>query len=831
MLSIDLCGEKWNMTDCGSEKRYKATAPGSVLSVLRAAGEIPDPYAGENEKDLLYLFEHDYEFDTVFNVRGDMLQEEVLEMVFEGIDTISEIYLNGEKLGRTKNMHRTYRFPVKDKLHMGSNDLKIHLFSPLQYIKDHKNKAHKDIEWCADGAVYGGHMLRKAHSSFGWDWGPALPDMGVFRSIKVEGWSKVRLKSVYFFQEHDRENGGVTLFVDPVMEFSDPLPVEVNIDVSGEAPVEIMTRMPDPGVMSTQKGDNEMGIPIHSPRLWWPNGYGTQELYEVKISLKKANRLYDEKTFRVGLRTIELSHEKDEYGEEFCFVVNGVKIFARGANYVPEDAVYPYITKDKQRRLVEAAAAANFNCLRVWGGGYYQSDYFYDLCDEAGILVWQDLMYASNIYDMTSGFEKSILAETADNVARLRHHACLALWCGNDEIESAWDTLEGFKDHSPALKADYIKMFEYLLPKKVRDEDESTPWWPSSPSSGGCFDMPGDENRGDSHYWDVWHGLKPFTEYGEHHFRFLSAFGFQSFPSYKTVKSYAKPEERNIFSPVMESHQKNRDGNGKILHYMSKNFRYPKDFEQLLYVSQIQQGMVVEYGVDHFRRERGRCMGTLYWQLNDNWPVASWSSIDYYGRRKALHYMAARFYAPVAGSLLVEGSSVTAYLVNDSMEQVKLRVRLTLMTTDGQELMRFSDDGRVDPGKVFKGQKRDFAKLCDKAPGEVYLMAEFDADGTVFYKDVTFVPYKHLDLKKPDISVEVRETEDAWQIVLSSDVYAPFVMLELKEADAVFSDNAFSLHKGRERVITVLKKDMSAEPEDAESFLEQLKIYDLYNSY
>ena len=829
MLSLDLCSGKWEMTDCASDKKYKATAPGSVLSVLHSAGETADPYRGENEKELLPLFEKDYEFSTHFNIRGDILQEETQELVFEGLDTITEIYLNGEKLGKTKNMHRTYRFSVKNILRMGENDLKIHFFSPLNYINEHKSSGHKEISHCAGGSLYGSHMLRKAHSSFGCEWGPVLPDMGIFRTIKIEAWSKVKIRDVYFFQEHI--DGNVTLFVDPVMVFTDPIPVEMRIEVSGEPPVEIMTRMPDPGVMATEKGENEMGIPIHEPKLWWPNGCGEQNLYEVKISLKKANRLYDEKTFRVGLRTIELSHAADEYGEEFCFIVNGRKIFARGAGYIPEDAVYPDITMDKQRKLLDAAEEAGFNCIRVWGGGVYPSDAFYDICDEKGLMIWQDLMFAGNIYDLTSKFEKSILAETRDNVSRLRHHACLALWCGNSALESDWVNSESFRKHAPALKADYIKMFEYLLPKKVRDEDESTAWWPSSPSSGGSFDSPGDESRGDAHYWEVWRGLKPYTEYGRHHFRFLSEFGFQSFPSYKTIKSFTGADDRNPFSPVMESHQKEESANGKIVHYISESFRYPKNFEQLIYVSQILQGMAVEYAVDHFRRERGRCMGTLYWQLNDNWPGVSWSSIDHAGRWKALHYMAKRFYAPVAGSLLTEGRTVTSYVVNDSSEVIRVRIRLTLFSTDGQELMRFTDDGRLEPGAVYKGQKRDFEKLSAKDPRQIYLLAEYDYNNISFTKETVFVPYKYLDLKKPDISVEVREMEENWEIVLSSDVYAPFVMLDLKEADAVFSDNAFSLHKGRERIITVAKSDVSTDFADAEEFREQLVIYDLYNSY
>ncbi len=380
---------------------------------------------------------------------------------------------------------------------------------------------------------------------------------------------------------------------------------------------------------------------IHNPKLWWPNGYGDQPLYKVQVELlDEDGTVLETITKRIGLRTLTISQEKDLWGKEFAFCVNGVKIFAMGGNYIPEDCIYSRITPEVQKYLLESCKRANFNCVRVWGGGYYPSDHFYDLCDEMGLIVWQDLMFACNVYDLTEEFEDNITKEITENVKRLRHHASLGLWCGNNEMESAWDHWPEVQSESKYLRADYIKMFEYVIPKAVRAADSETFFWQSSPSSGGCFDDPDDENRGDCHYWDVWHGQKPFTDYQKHYFRFCSEFGFQSFPCLKTVESFTEEKDRNIFSRVMENHQKNPAANGKILYYLSENFRYPENFRKLLYVSQILQGMAMKYGVDHWRRHRGRCMGTLYWQINDNWPVASWASIDYFGRWKALHYMA-----------------------------------------------------------------------------------------------------------------------------------------------------------------------------------------------
>ena len=835
MNHISLCGAGWKMTDCSSGESYAATAPCSVLSVLLEAGVIKDPYYRENEKEVLPYLEKDYIFSRNFNVDGELMQEDGIELIFYGLDTITEILLNGEKLAITKNMHRTYRFDVKDRLHMGANELFIHFHSPLQYIKDYQPQPHKEISVCPVGALPGGQYLRKAQSSFGWDWGPQLPDMGIFRDIVVESFSYAHIREVSFFQEHI--DGEVTLFVDPIIEFTDPIPIEIVVKVTGEEPVTTITRMPDATAKITQKGENEIGIPIRDPQLWWPNGMGSQPLYDVKVTIRKADKVYDEKSFRIGLRTITVSREADEYGEEFCFVVNGQKMFAKGANYIPEDAIYPFIKEEKIRTLIESAYMAHFNCLRVWGGGYYPSDLFYDLCDAYGIVVWQDLMYACSAYDLTQGFENSILAETRDNVCRLRHHACLGLWCGNNEMESGWHHWPAFQKESPQLRADYIKMFEYLLPKAVRENDETTFYWPSSPSSGGCLDDPDCENRGDAHYWEVWHGQKPITDFQEHYFRFLSEFGFQSFPGIKTVRSFTEPEDWNIFSPVMESHQKNPQGNGKILYYMSENFRYPKDFEQFLYVSQILQGVAIKTGVEHFRRHKGRCMGTLYWQLNDNWPVASWAGIDYYGRWKALHYMACRFYAPVAPSLVLKGTASRTYIVNDTAEDLLVHIKVSLRTMEGRELNSYREEAKCAANSVWKARGHELEHFLNgNSLRDVYVVAEYDlGNGTILTEDAVFVPYKQLRLPQIAPMVEVTDEGEVYVIRLTAEGYVPFVMLDLHGADVIFSDNIFSLHKDKEKLVYVQKNALhcpeGAEIKDAQGLLDELVVYTLQGSY
>ena len=451
---------------------------------------------------------------------------------------------------------------------------------------------------------------------------------------------------------------------------------------------------------------------VAQPKLWWCNGLGDQPLYKVQVSLVDNNQcVLDSKEYSIGLRELTVSTKKDEWGNEFAFVINGVNIFSMGADYIPEDCIYPWITKERIEALIRSCLKANYNMLRVWGGGYYPSDTFYDLCDQYGLIVWQDLMYACNVYDFTEEFEKNIRQETIDNVRRLRHHASMGLWCGNNELESAWDHWGISETHSPALKADYIKQFEYILPNVTKKEDQSTFYWSSSPSSGGCFDNPDDYNRGDCHYWDVWHGMKPFSDYRKHYFRFCSEFGFQSSPERRTIDTFALPQDCNIFSPVMESHQKNGTANGKILYYISENFRYPKDFDSLVYVSQVLQGIAIKAGVDHWRANRGRCMGALYWQLNDNWPwhPGQVSTILDVGR----HFIT---WQPVSlhQKLVIyiqKGTKAVISAANETLENQSLTVTVRIRDVELNVLFEENVETTVKAQSSIHVLERDFADV------------------------------------------------------------------------------------------------------------------------
>lgn len=800
--------------------------PGTVLSGLLAAGKIKDPFYRTNEDATRALFWKDYVFTRTFDVDEELLAQQHIVLVCEGLDTLAEISINGTFLAKTDNMHRTWKFQTKKLLHPGKNEIQIVFRSVLRFIEDYPYEAHKKINYIPCGSMKGNQLLRKAHSMFGWDWGPQTIDAGIFRDIYLQGYSHARIEDIRIHQQHAKN-----VSVQTSITLSESVPgqklcVELSEDGADKP---LQTKL----CKTNADGVAAVDFVIENPKLWWPNDYGDQPLYIVRTTLLDEDGTSLESiTRRIGLRTLTISQEKDEWGNEFAFCVNGVKIFTRGGNYIPDDCLYTRITEKKLDYILESCRRAHFNCVRVWGGGYYPSDAFYDLCDEKGLIVWQDLMYACNVYDVTDAFAENCRQETYDNVRRLRHHASLGLWCGNNEIESAWDHWGDFQKETPYLRADYIRLFEEVLPKAVQEADGETFYWHSSPSSGGCFDNPDDANRGDTHYWDVWHGQKPFTDYRKYFFRFCSEFGFQSFPCAKTVNSFTLEDDRNIFSRVMESHQKNDAANGKMLYYLSENLRYPKDLTHLLYASQVLQGMAIKYGVDHWRRNRGRCMGTLYWQINDDWPAPSWSSIDYFGRWKALHYMAQKFYAPHAVSMTLEDHRCHVYFSNESFETTEYSLTLSIRDLSGNVLETYETKGNSPAFSAIETAVVDICSWEDQKD-DVFLEAVIHTKDQKVLKDVeTLVPYKYLNLKNPVISTEAEETNDAFILHISSDCFAPFVALDFDDADVIFSDNFFHLTDKTVQDIIVKKEDiLQGHFENAEDFRKRLQILSLGTSY
>ncbi len=791
------------MNERGSEAFVEAQVPGSVLSALLVGHRMSDPFYGINEEEARQLFRKDYFFSTEFELIPELFEQEKIVLCCKGIDTLSRVYVNNMLVGQTDNMHRTYNFDVKQYLHLGINMVMVELLSPINYIESQTGSSGKTVEYTPGGCTRGNQYLRKAHCMFGWDWGANIPDCGIWRSIDLIGYSLIRIDDVLITQNHNKKK--VTLDIDVKAELirKDHYIIQAEL-VTPDGKVSAITEtMTEPEVSLSMEIDN--------PKLWWPHGFGDQPLYTVSVfALDMNGNQWDSKSYRIGLRTMSVSTDKDEFGKEFCFMVNNVRIFAMGANYIPEDTIYSFITKEKIDYLLRSAVKCNFNTIRVWGGGYYPSDTFYDLCDEYGLIVWQDMMFANNIYDLTDAMEKSITAETQDNIRRIRHHACLGLICGNNEMENAWVEWDDFKNHSDELRKDYLRMFENIIPNIAKELAPQTFYWPSSPSSGGRFDRPSDETRGDVHCWDVWHGLEDFEKYDEHGGRFISEFGFQSFPSIKTVKTFTDESDRNIFSKVMESHQKSDDANGKLIFYLSHNFLFPKDFESLLYLTQILQAIAIKRGVEHWRRMRGNTMGTLFWQLNDSWPVASWSSIDYFGRWKPLQYFSKYFFAQIAGSIKREGNVVSPYIVNETRDFETRRVRISLQTMEFRLLHEEEREVDIAPFSVVKVCEIDYTDLIAGMENSVFVEAEFfDEDGNIQSTEIdVFVDYKYLNLEGSSISYSVIELADEYVIRMMSGGFAAFVELDLQQADAIFSDNYFHLTSKREKTVRLKKSDI-----------------------
>lgn len=784
MKRYELNGQ-WNLF-CENKNLGTGTIPGSVYSILLENQLMENPYDRDNELEALSLLEKDYTFTRTFEAKPGEGKNLLLHC--DGLDTVCDVYVNDQLVFQSCNMHREYEYSIIPYLREeGSNTISILCHSPIKWIKE---KLDRELIGGSIHAMKGFSYLRKAHCMFGWDWGPRLPDAGIWRDIYLLETGNERISDIHIRQFH--EDGNV--FLQPLVKWS------------GEAKVRVF--LTDPKGQKSEIIANERNQ-IREPRLWWPNGYGEQPLYEVEVQLITREGIVETKRKRIGLRVLTVVREKDEHGESFAQSVNGMPFFAMGADYVPEDNLLSRITRERTEKLLKHCVTANFNSIRVWGGGYYPDDFFFDLCDELGLVVWQDFMFCCADYILTEEFDREIRSELQDNIRRIRHHASLGLWCGNNEMElfQVRGTYEGDRN---ARKKDYLCIFEYIIPGILRELDPDTFYWPASPSSGGSFDDPNDPDRGDVHYWEVWHGNKPFTEYRKYLFRYCSEFGFQSFPSMKTIESFTREEDRNIFSRVMEMHQRNEGANGKIMNYLSQNFLYPCNLDTLVYASQLLQAEAIRYGVEHWRRNRGICMGAIYWQLNDIWPVASWASVDYYGRWKALHYYAKRFFAPVmiSGaeigettdrvSVVMEPSpiekKVTLCVANETREKIQGLAKMQLRSHTGEVKREKEFLVEVDALSSKWLEKEDFADadmLTD------YVSFSWEQEGQVISEGtVLFTAPKHFRFLNPNLRYERNKDE----ITVYADAYARSVEIESPDEDFILSDNYFDMNGGVKKV-------------------------------
>ena len=794
--------ENWQLCNVRKLDWVPAQVPGDIYAAFFMAGKMSDPFFEDNEYQAKALMEEDYEYRTVFTyerAKFENCQEIILR--FEGIDTIADIYLNGCCLGKADNMHRVWEFPVRELLENGENVLRVIIRSPLKFMAEafqkYKNRGNDDT-------IEGFMHLRKAHYMSGWDWGACLPDGGIFRPVTLMGVESARLDSVYIRQVH--ENGRVLLIPEVDVETVDDEENETENDTESLEYVVTVTS-PD-GTQNTWK-DCPDEIEVDHPQLWWPNGLGEQPLYEIKVDLISGGKIVDTWCRKIGLRTLTMHIEKDKWGESFAHEINGHQVFAMGADYIPEDNLLQRTSRERTRELLLQCKRANFNTVRVWGGGYYPEDWFFDLCDELGLMVWQDFMFACSVYELTPEFEANIRQEFIDNIKRLRHHASLALWCGNNEMEMF--VKEGTWVTKPTEVRDYLLMYERIIPEVLREYDPDTFYWPASPSSGGSFDDPNDPNRGDVHYWEVWHGNKPFAEYRKYFFRYASEFGFQSFPSVKTLETVTDdPRELNPFSYVMEKHQRNYGGNGKIAKYMQAAYRYPENFSDFVYASQLLQADGIRYGVEHYRRNRGRCMGAIYWQLNDCWPVISWSSIDYYGRWKALHYYAKRFFAPVMlsceeQSWMTVGAdmnrqhfefekSIHLNVTNETLKPRKVLVKYAVRNAKAEVLRQEEQWVEVPALSSVWMDKVELPEIdCfnEYVSYEAWENEQIISQGTVIFSYPKYFRYQ-------DPKLTVRTEGD--EIIVSAQAYAKSVEITNKNDDLILEDNYFDMNAGERRV-------------------------------
>ncbi len=766
--------KNWAM-DFMEHKGLTCTAPCSMYSVLLEHRLIKDPFYGTNELEATGLSEQDCKFYSEFAVDADTLQRDHVVLEFYGLDTVCDIYLNEKFLAHTENMHRKHTFEVKKHLTLGKNKLELCFQSPIKCFQKRYQQHRLEI---TGENIQGAAHFRKAFYMSGWDWGPRLPDMGIFRDVCLNAYDTDRIEHTVICQNHRNRAVDLTFEVTTVQNSG----CDVYVQIDGQ---------------KVKIENNRTVVTVEDPKLWWVRGYGEQNLYDVVFTLEKDGQVLDTVSKRIGLRTLTVSTAQVKDGNEFCFVNNGVKIFAMGANFIPQDNLYARITKETTQQRIQDFLFANYNCIRIWGGGYYPDEYFFDMCDEEGLLVWEDFMVACANVWLNEKNEQEFRQEAVYNLSRISHHASLGIFCGNNEME-LWVAYNfGNLGTTELEKQDYLQLYERILPDICRKYAPDTFYWPSSPSCGGGFDEPNAENRGDVHYWDVWHGSIPFENYRMHKFRFCSEYGFESFPSIKTIDSFCEKHEQNPFSRVMEQHQKCNAGNKKILMYLADKYLYPYNFEDFVYLSQILQAEAIRVGVEHFRRTRGYCMGSIYWQANDCWPVASWSSIDYYGRYKALHYAARKFYAPVAHGIFAEDGKLTVNVANETRHDRKICVKWAFCKSDNRILSEGKTEQTVpaltscDVCSVIPDPETDVT--------DTYFYADlYDSDGKFLMRQVELLTApKSFRWRIPQITVHAENVPDGVAISLTSNAFAKDVQIDFAQHDVILSDNYIHLVNGR----------------------------------
>ncbi|MCL2495499.1 MAG: hypothetical protein FWE98_07600 [Oscillospiraceae bacterium] len=791
MKTLSLSGPDWTFKQWGDRTALPATVPGCNYHDLLRLGKIEDPFTGTNEGKALWVGEADFDYMRTFALAPEDLAADRIELFCAQLDTLCRVYVNDILVGEGRNNHIGYSFDVTGAVEAGENQLRVEFDSPMRYAA----AMAKEFPTAPDMNFPGRVHIRKAQCHFGWDWGPRIPVSGITGEIALHFYRNAKLLPMETAQEHADGQ------------------VKVSVKANAEAlrpgvKLRVTLLSPAGDVLARSDGDTLEAV-IEKPALWWTrelSGKAEQPLYKIIAEALYNGEVVDVMKRKIGLRTIALNREKDEFGSNFQFVLNGVPIFAKGANWIPPDAFPDRATKETRRELLQQCVDANMNMIRVWGGGYYETDEFYDLCDSMGLLVWQDFAFACAPYPFDrEDFLRNVKDEVEYNVTRLRHRASLALWCGNNEIESM--SMMWRLTHRE-LHAQQGRFFWETLPAWANELDTQTPFTATSPAGSAFMRGVESDGEGDTHLWQVWHGLQELRFFRGRMTRFCSEFGQQSFPSAGALRAYAGEGEPKLSDPAMKSHQKCMSGNEKIIYYVLANNRLPKKFAGLAYLSQIAQADSVAYATEHWRRNRGRCNGSLYWQLNDCWPVTSWSSIDYTGKAKALQYFARRFNAPVSLSIDDDRGVTKVYILNDTQQARRLTLVRQLMDFSGRVLYSNECPVNAPPLCAFiaadlTGQERG----CDL----VLRVQLKDGNELLSERTLLFDKEKNLCLPRCAFTSSVEVKDGLAHVTIRSDSFARAVFLESDLAAGNFSDNFADLFPGAPVTLTVNSNGASAE--------------------
>lgn len=817
--------DNWRFRQGRAEIWYPATVPGTVHTDLMANDIIEDPFFRLNERAVQWVDKEDWMYETTFTATADEVSAENQQIVFHGLDTYADVYLNHERILNADNMHRTWKCDVKGKLREGENLLEVYFNSPIKVDLPKYDLYDYTFNTGPDQSQNGGIFhktlsifARKAGYHYGWDWGPRLVTSGIWRDIDLQTWNGLKIDNVQYVQKDVTAARAQLSTIVRVLSDYDTPDATVTVTADGKTVASRKTAL--------KKGLNTVTLDysVKKPRLWWSNGLGEPYLYDFQTSVKAGDDLVADNE-QIGLRSLRLIQEDDAWGRSLTFELNGKPVFMKGVDMIPLDNFLPSITKERYEKHVLDAKAVNMNMIRVWGGGVYEDDYFYELCDRNGILVWQDFMFACSTYPADSAFIANIRQEAIDNVERLRNHCSIALWCGNNECQDVYYGWGGrynyYKEKGveELTTKQFKDMYFRTLPQVVEQYGGGIAYRPSSPFA--FEDTPSDGIHGDAHYWGVWHGRDSIGHYNVEKARFFSEYGFQSFPEFESVKIYA-PQERDwaIDSEVMMAHQRAGSyANNLIKEYMGQEFRTPDDFPTFLYVGSILQGDAIKTAVEAHRRDMPHCMGTLVWQHNDCWPVASWAGRDYYGRWKAQQYYSRAAYDDILVSPVVINDTLSVNIVTDRRTPAKGTFTLTAMTLDGKPVMTRSFPFTARPltsTMVFSDKVGNL--LSDYSRGDVIFHTSFTT-GDRTYDNVGFsTKQKHMNYTAPDYTLSITPSGDGYDVTVGSNVFARGVFLSLDGIDNFFSDNYFNIMPGSSRTIHVTTPLAEAD------FRSQLKL-------